>query len=133
VVTPEVPAGGSVGQAVFSDETDGPLLDAAGVLAVGQGQVGKITGEATATAQAPMPRESDEQINGAFGPSIPEVVQGTGADAVAAGAATTARAGSRRPVAAAVFDTGLGQILDTGDALSDVRDILTWTVHRRLS
>jgi hypothetical protein len=31
VVTPEVPTGIAVGQAIFDDETDGPLLDAASV------------------------------------------------------------------------------------------------------
>ena len=42
VVAPPVPAGGLVGQAVFGDQTDGPLLDAAGVPAVRQGQLGDV-------------------------------------------------------------------------------------------
>src|SRR4051812_6410981 len=44
VVAPEVPTGGLVGEAIFGDQTDRPLLDAAGVLAVRQSQVGEITG-----------------------------------------------------------------------------------------
>src|SRR5881227_32132 len=87
VVPPEVPAGVAVGQAVFGDQTDGTLLDAAGVKAVGQSQVGEVTGEATAAAEAAMAGESDQP-----------------ADGVAAGAAATARAGSRRPVATATLE-----------------------------
>jgi hypothetical protein len=45
----------------------------------------------------------------------------------------TARAKSRRPVATVPLDTRLGQVFDTGDALGDIRDILTWTIHRLLS
>src|SRR5690349_8860644 len=76
VVAPQVPRGGLVGQAILGDQPHGPLLDAPGVLAVGQRQVGKIAGEAAATAEATMAGEGDNQVNGAVGPSIPEVVQG---------------------------------------------------------
>src|SRR6266853_1547416 len=74
VVAPQVPAGGLVGQAVLGDKTDGPLLDTTGVLAVRQSQIGDVDGEATATAKAAMPREGDDQVNRAVGPSIPDVV-----------------------------------------------------------
>jgi hypothetical protein len=40
VVAPKVPAGGLVGQAVFHHQTNSHPLDAAGVQALGQGQVG---------------------------------------------------------------------------------------------
>jgi len=80
-----------------------------------------------------MAGERDHQINGAVGPSIPEVMQGTRVQGITAGAVAAAWAGSRRPVAAAPFDARLGQVFDTGDALGDVRDIFTWTIHRLLS
>src|ERR1051325_3174244 len=95
VIAPQVPTGGLVRQAVFGDETDGQLLDAAGVQAVGQSQVSNVTGEATAAVEAAMAGESDHQINGAVGPSITEVVEGTSTHGIAAGAVATARAGSR--------------------------------------
>ena len=129
VVAPQVPTGGLVGQAIFSDQTDGLLLDAASVLAVGQSQVGNITGEATAAVEAAMAGESDNQVNGVVGPSITEVMEGTGAHGIATGAVATARAGSRRPVAAAPLDARLGQVFDTGDPLGNIGDILTWTSH----
>jgi hypothetical protein len=122
-----------VGQAIFGDKTDGPLLDTTGVLAVGQSQVGDITGEATATVEAAMAGDSDNQVEGAVGPSITEVMEGTGAHGIATGAVATARAGSRRPVAAAPLDARLGQVFDTSNALGDIRDIFPWASHRLLS
>src|SRR5262245_63325400 len=77
VVAPQVPTGGLIGQAIFSDQTDGPSLDTASVPAVRQSQLGDIDGEATATAEAAMAREGDDQVNGAAGPGITEVVEGT--------------------------------------------------------
>src|SRR3954449_12207829 len=86
VVAPQVPTGGLVGQAIFGDETDGPLLDTAGVSAVRQSQGGDISGEATSTAEAAMAREGDDQVNRAVGPSLAKVVEGTRAHCVATGA-----------------------------------------------
>jgi len=40
VVTPEVPTGVAVGQAIFGDQTDGSLLETTGVETIGQCQVG---------------------------------------------------------------------------------------------
>ena len=133
VVTPEVPTGGSVGQAIFGDQTDGPLLDTLSVPGVRRSQVGEITGEATVTAEAAMAGESDNQVNGVVGPGITEVMEGTGADGIATGAMATARAESRRPVATASLDARLGEVFDTGDALGDIRDIFPWSSHGLLS
>jgi hypothetical protein len=133
VIAPQVPTGGLVRQAIFGDKMNGPLLDTASVPAVRQSQVGDITGEAAATAEAAMAGESDNQVNGTVGPSIPEVMEGTGTHGVAACAVTTAQATSRRPVATAPLDARLGQVFDTRDALGNIRDIFPWTSHRLLS
>jgi hypothetical protein len=133
MITPEVPTGRSVGQAIFGNKSDGPLLDAAGVQAVGQSQVGNIDGKATATVEAAMTRESDNHIDGPLRPSIAEVMQGARADGVTTGAVATARAGSCRPVAAAPLDAWPGQVFDSCDAFGDIRNILTWTSHCLLS
>jgi hypothetical protein len=133
VVAPEVPAGGLVGQAVFGDQADSPLLDTARVLTVRQSQVGNITGEAAATAGAAMAGEGDDQIDGAIGPGISEVMEGTASDGIAAGAMATARAGARRPIAAAPLEAGLGQVFGPSGTLGDIRNILPWTSHRLLS
>jgi hypothetical protein len=129
VIPPEVPTGRPVGQAIFSDQTNGPLLDAARVQAVGQSQVGEIAGEATAAVETAMAGERDNQIDRAAGAGVAKVMQGAAVHGVATGTVTTARAEARGPVAAAPLDTWLGQVLDTRDALGDIRDILTWTRH----
>lgn len=98
-------------------------------MAIGQSQVGKVAGEAAATAEAAMTGKGNDQIGGAVGPRVAEVVKDAGAHGIAAGAAATARAGSRRPVAAAPLDAWLGEILDARDALGDIRDIFPWTGH----
>lgn len=133
MVAPQVPRGGAVVQAILGDQTDGHVLDAAGVLTVGQSQIGEIDGEAAATAGAAMAGESDHQIDGVTGPGVTEVMHGAGAHDVATGAVGTARAASRGPVAAATLEARLGQVFDTGDTLGDIGDILTWPVHRLLS
>jgi hypothetical protein len=129
VVAPQVPTGSLVGQAIFGDQTDGPLLDTARVSAVRQSQVGDIDGKATATLEAAMTRESDHQVNRSVGPSITEVVEGARAHGIAAGAMATLLAASRWPVAAAALDPRFGQVFDMRDALGDIRDILTWAYH----
>src|SRR5471030_2427831 len=83
VVTPEVSTGFAGRQPIFGDKTDGTLLDPACVQAVGQSQVGDVTCEATAAVEAAMAGEKDNQINGAVGPSIPKVMEGTGAYGIA--------------------------------------------------
>jgi hypothetical protein len=133
MVAPEVPTGVAVGQAIFGDQTDGSLLEAAGVEAVGQSQVGNVTGEATATAEAAMAGESDNQIDGAVGPCITEVMEGTGTHGVATGAVATVRTRARRPVATVSLNARLGEVLDTSDALGDIGYILTWITHPSLS
>jgi len=76
MVTPEVPTGVAVGQAIFRDKTDGKLLDAAGVQAVGQPQVRDVTGEAAATVETAMAGESDNEVNGAASADVAKVMQG---------------------------------------------------------
>src|SRR5947209_5425832 len=76
VVAPEVPGGGLVRQAVLGDHADSQLLDAAGVMALGPGQIGEIDGEMTVAAGAVMLRVGDEQVDGAAGACVAEVMQG---------------------------------------------------------
>jgi hypothetical protein len=80
-----------------------------------------------------MARENDQQIDGMVGAGIAEVVQSTGAHAVASGAMATAVAGARGPVATVPFDVRLGQVFDASDAFGSIRNILPWTIHRLLS
>jgi hypothetical protein len=129
MVAPQVPGSGPVRQAVLDDQADGPLLDAAGVQTLGQGQVGQTYGETTATAEAPVPRAGDSNIDGPLGPSVAEVMQRPSDHGVTTGAAAAARAGPRRVVAAAPFDPWFREIFNAGDPLRDIRHILARPVH----
>ena len=75
VITPEVPSGIAVGQAILGHQADRQALHAPGVETLGQGQIGEVDGEATTTAEAAMAGESDHHIDGAFGPGIAEVIR----------------------------------------------------------
>jgi hypothetical protein len=130
VVTPEVPTGVAVRQAVLGHNSDGELLDAVGVMRFGQSQIGEIGGKTTATMEAAMAGESDNQVDGLANSGIAKVMQDTRTDSIAAGAARTARAGAGGPVATAAFQTRPGQVFDQGDALGHIRHILSWTNHR---
>src|SRR5262249_52897424 len=92
VVAPQVPLRRLVGQAVLGDQSDGQVLDAAGVVAPGQGQVGGVGGEEEVAAGAVVPREADDQVDGASGARVVQVVQGARGAGIAPGAATAARA-----------------------------------------
>jgi hypothetical protein len=76
VVAPPVPAGGLVGQAVLGHQADGQPLDAAGVQALGQSQVGQIDAEVATAAGAAMPGVADDKIDGAAGAGVAQVVRG---------------------------------------------------------
>jgi hypothetical protein len=133
MIPPEVPTGHSVGQTIFDNKTDSPLLDAAGVQTVGQSQVGNIDGKATTTVEAAMAGERDHQSDGPLSPGIAEIMQSAGAHGITTGAVVTVRAGSCRPVTAAPLDAWPGQVFDTSDTLSDIRNILARTSHCLLS
>ena len=129
MVTPQVPRGGLVGQAILGHQADGQFLNAAGVVALGPGQIGEVDGEVAVAVGAVMLGVSDEQVDGVAGAWVAQVVQGTGVGAVAAGAVATVGATAGGVVAATAFDTGLGQIRGTGDAFGDVGDVLAGTEH----
>jgi hypothetical protein len=133
MVAPEVPGSGSVRQTVLDNQADRPLLDAAGVQTLGQGQVGQIHSETTATAEAAMPREGNDHIDGLLGPSVAEVMQSPSGHRVTTGATAATRAEPSRVVAAALFDPWFRQIFNAGDPLRDIRYILAWPVHRLFS
>ena len=63
MVPPQVPLRRLVRQAVLGDESDGQVLDAAGVLALGPGQVGEVGGEEEVAVGAVMPGDSDDEVD----------------------------------------------------------------------
>lgn len=71
----------------------------------------------------------NNKIDRAVRTMVTQIVQGARGNSVAARAATAPLATACRVVAASTFDTRLGKILDAGDALGDVGDVLAWTKH----
>jgi hypothetical protein len=55
VVSPQVPTGRPVGQTVLRNESDRQLLDATGVEAPGECEVGEVGGEVAAAGSAAVP------------------------------------------------------------------------------
>ena len=72
---------------------------------------------------------ADNEVEGVAGARIPQVVQAARGNSIASSAAATAGATARWVVAASVFDPGLGKILDAGNPLGDIGDVLAWTKH----
>jgi hypothetical protein len=105
------------------------LLDAAGVEAFGQGEVGQIDAEVAIAVGATMLGVVDHEIDGTIRARPAQVVQGARGSRIAPGAMAAALALACRVVAASTFDTRLGKILNAGDTLGNVGDILAWTRH----
>src|SRR6266403_4745247 len=124
-----MPTGGLVRQTVFGHQANSQLLDATRVQTLGRGQVGQIDAEVASAVGAVMFGVANNKINGTGWARVTQVVQGARGNRVAASAATAAAATPRRVVAASVFDTRLGKILDAGNALGDVGDVLAWARH----
>lgn len=72
---------------------------------------------------------SDEQVDGAARAWVAQVVQGTGVEAVAAGAVATVGATAGGVVAATALDPRLGQVRGGGDAFGDVGDVRAGAGH----
>src|SRR3984885_2324992 len=124
MVAPEVPGGGSVGQAVLDDEADGQPLNAAGVVAPGQGEVAQVGGKATAAGSAAVSGEGNEQVDRPPSAWVAQIMQGAPVVGVTAGTLTAARAGPGAERAAVAFNTRLGEVFDLGDSLGGVGDVL---------
>src|SRR3954466_4607406 len=107
VVAPQVPTGGLIRQTVLGHQADSQPLDAAGVQAFGQSQVGQIGAEVAIAVVAAMFGVGDDKIDGAVRARVAQVVQSARGNRVAASAAVAAPATPSRVVAAAVFDTRL--------------------------
>src|SRR5438093_10410675 len=129
MVAPQVPTGGLVGQTVVGHQADSELLDAAGVQAFGQSQVGQIDAEVATAVGTAMLGIGNNQLDRTVRARVAQVVQGARGNRIAPSAAAAAAATACRVVAASTFNTRRGKILDAGNALGDVGAVLAWTKH----
>src|SRR3989442_3948195 len=75
VVAPQVPTGGLVGQTVLGHQADSQLLNAAGVQAFGQSQVGPIDAEVATAVGAAMLGIGNNQLDRTVRARVAQVVQ----------------------------------------------------------
>jgi hypothetical protein len=116
VVTPQVPTRGAVGEPILDDEPDGGLLRADRVKRFGQSEVRHIGVEDTPAVRALVLGIADVKIDRASAARVAEVVECAVGRATAGSVGVAAWAAACRVVAAALFDTWRGQILDPRDA-----------------
>jgi hypothetical protein len=98
-------------------------------VALGAGQVGEVCAEEAVTLGAVVLGIRDDEVEGAAGACVAQVVQGTAVKAVAAGAVAAAGATAAGIVAAVAFETGLGQIPRRGDAFGGIGDVVAGAEH----
>ena len=120
MVAPEVPGGGAVGQAVLSYQAHSQVLDTFGVLALGHGQVGHVSGETQVAVGALVLGVGNDQVDGPASQHVSQVMQGASAEAAAWGAFAAPWAVPARVVPTAPHHLGLGQIFNVADAFRDV-------------
>jgi hypothetical protein len=130
VVAPEMPAGGTVRQAILDHEPHGEVHHAVGVLTAGWCQIGEVRAKVLATLRTVMLRIGDHKITRTPQIEIAQVVQRPMALLVPIGRVPTTRARLPEVVATVGDDLGLGQVCGGGDPGAGVGAVLTWTKHR---
>src|SRR5215471_18973764 len=130
VVTPEVPAGGPVGQAILDHEPHGEVHHAVGVLTAGWCQIGEVRAKVLATLRTVMLGIGHQQIPRTPHVEIPQIMQRPLRLLVPIGRVPTTRARSPEVVATVEDDLGLWQVCGCGDPGAGVGSVLTWTEHR---
>jgi hypothetical protein len=70
-----------------------------------------------------------DEIAGSAGEGIAQVVEGAPSRTIAVGAMATAGTGSAPIISAPEADLGLGQILDTADALGGIGSVFAGSRH----
>src|SRR5262245_62155775 len=130
VVAPEVPAGGTVRQAILDHEPYGEVHHAVGVLTAGWCQIGEVRAKVLATLRTVMLGIDHQQITRTPHVEIPHIMERPMRLLVPIGRVPTTRARSPDVVATVGDDLGLWQVCGCGDPGAWVGSVLTWTEHR---
>src|SRR5262245_39757872 len=130
VVAPEVPAGGTVRQAILDHEPHGEVHHAVGVLTAGWCQIGEVRAKVLATLRTVMLGIGHQQILRTPHVEIPHIMERPMRRLVPIGRVPTTRARSPDVVATVGDDLGLWQVCGCGDPGAWVGSVLPWTEHR---
>jgi hypothetical protein len=74
MVSPEMPTGGLIGDAVLHDQPDGQSHDPLGVAGLGRGQVGHVGGEVAAALGAVMLGVGELDVAGPAGDWVAQIM-----------------------------------------------------------
>ena len=132
VIAPQVPTGGSVGQALFYDHTHGQVDHPIRIMTAGRGQVGEIDVEMLMTVGTIVRRVGHHKVNRATGASIAKVVHGALVRCVARGEMATSGAGGLLMVPTIKSSLGCWEVLDVDNTLGGVWHVFTRSKHSAL-
>ena len=129
MVSPEVPTGGLIGQAVLHDQPNGQRHDPMGIEGLGRGQVGHVGGEIVAALSAVMLGIGELDVAGPAPQRVAEIMQGAGKDPIPGAGLAASRT---RPML--VISTARDQLrgrehLGIGNAQSGVWRVDSRTKH----
>ena len=129
MVTPQMPTGGLIGQAVLHHQAHGQRHHPVGIVGLGPGQVRHVGVEVLTAVGAMMLRIAEMDLTWPPRDPVPQVAQQTGDHSVSG--ATLAATGTRSTfeIPAPFNDLRLGKILGVGDPFGGVGQILSRTRH----
>jgi len=129
VIAPQVPAGGPVGQAVFSHQAHRQRRDPMGLVTTGRGHIAQIDVEVLPALRAVVRRVGHQKVNRTPGGQIAKVVYGALPRCVARGKMVTAWAGGVVVVTAVRHQLRPWEVLDVDNALRRVWHVFTRSEH----
>jgi hypothetical protein len=129
MVTPQMPAGSLIRQAILHDEAYGQRNNTMGVMGFGQSIVGHVGVEVFATGSAVMLGVGDVNIPRTPQYEISNVVQNALPRSIPVARLAALRTRPMLEVATSGYDFRFGQIFRLGDSLCGVRKILSGTEH----
>jgi len=116
-------------QAVFDDKANGRVNDASGIVAAASGQIGRAGVEVLTASGAVMLGEAYDEIAGAPGKGISEIVESAPFEPIAIGTVTASGTRTTPVIASMDADLGFGQIRGIGDSESRIRSVFAGSCH----
>jgi hypothetical protein len=120
MVSPQVPTGGLIGQAILHDEPDRQRNDAVSVMRFGPGILRRVGIEEAVACGAAMLGIDEFDVAWSAGDEVAQVVQRAATSSISKARLAAMRAREMGVVATASEDLGFGQIFRTGGAFGGV-------------
>jgi hypothetical protein len=131
VITPEVPTGDLIRQAVLHNQPHSQSHDAMGVMGLWQSVVRRVGVEVQATARAAVLGVDEMDVARSTGNQVAHVMQDSLAPTVAKTRFATSGTRPMVEIPTSFNDLRFGKILETSNALGGVREIAPGTTHSK--